>query len=78
MVFISHSSKDRATADAICTHLESAGIKCWIAPRDSISSSPNTVITRQMRGRAPSAIANLRACDTRLPLAQSREQPSLI
>jgi hypothetical protein len=29
MVFISHSSKDRATADAICAHLESAGI----APR---------------------------------------------
>jgi hypothetical protein len=34
MVFISHSSKDRATADAICAHLESAGIKCWVAPRD--------------------------------------------
>src|ERR1700730_4834289 len=34
MVFISHSSKDRETADMICTHLESAGIKCWIAPRD--------------------------------------------
>jgi hypothetical protein len=34
MVFISHSSKDRATADTICAHLESAGITCWIAPRD--------------------------------------------
>jgi predicted ATPase len=34
MVFISHSSKDRATADAICAHLESAGIQCWIAPRN--------------------------------------------
>ena len=34
MVFISHSSKDRVTADPICAHLESAGIKCWIAPRD--------------------------------------------
>jgi tetratricopeptide (TPR) repeat protein len=34
MVFISHSSKDRPTADAICAHLESVGIKCWIAPRD--------------------------------------------
>src|SRR5262249_10087178 len=34
MVFISHSSKDRPTADAICAHLESAGIKSWIAPRD--------------------------------------------
>jgi TIR domain-containing protein len=34
LVFISHSSKDRETADAICAYLESAGIKCWIAPRD--------------------------------------------
>ena len=34
MVFISHSSKDRSTADAICAHLESAGINCWVAPRD--------------------------------------------
>src|SRR5258707_13104197 len=33
-VFISHSSKDNETADAICNHLESAGIWCWIAPRD--------------------------------------------
>lgn len=33
-VFISHSSKDKAIADAICHQLESEGIKCWIAPRD--------------------------------------------
>lgn len=33
-VFISHSSKDKTTADAICQRLESAGVKCWIAPRD--------------------------------------------
>ena len=33
-VFISHSTKDRTTADAICQQLESAGFKCWIAPRD--------------------------------------------
>jgi TolB-like protein len=33
-VFISHASKDKATADAVCQQLESAGIKCWIAPRD--------------------------------------------
>lgn len=33
-VFISHSSKDKATADAVCGHLEAAGIKCWVAPRD--------------------------------------------
>jgi TIR domain/NACHT domain len=34
MVFISHSSKDWETADAICARLESAGINCWIAPRN--------------------------------------------
>jgi TolB-like protein/Flp pilus assembly protein TadD len=33
-VFISHSTKDKAIADAICHQLESEGIKCWIAPRD--------------------------------------------
>jgi hypothetical protein len=33
-VFISHSSKDRETAGAICARLESAGIDCWMAPRD--------------------------------------------
>ena len=33
-VFISHSSKDEAIAAAICDHLETSGIRCWIAPRD--------------------------------------------
>jgi TolB-like protein/Tfp pilus assembly protein PilF len=33
-VFISHSTRDKAIADAICKTLESAGIRCWIAPRD--------------------------------------------
>ena len=32
--FISYSSKDKATADAACAALETAGIRCWIAPRD--------------------------------------------
>jgi len=32
--FISHSSKDEAIAEEICQHLESAGVPCWIAPRD--------------------------------------------
>jgi hypothetical protein len=35
-VFISYSSIDKATADATCAALESAGIRCWIAPRDVI------------------------------------------
>jgi len=33
-VFISHSSRDKEIADAICQHLESTGVSCWIAPRD--------------------------------------------
>lgn len=33
-VFISHSSKDKIIADAICAGLEARGIRCWIAPRD--------------------------------------------
>ena len=33
-VFISYSSKDKAAADASCAALESAGVRCWMAPRD--------------------------------------------
>src|SRR4029077_10466355 len=33
-VFISHSSEDKPVADAACAALESATIRCWIAPRD--------------------------------------------
>jgi hypothetical protein len=33
-VFISYSTKDKTISDATCAALESAGIRCWIAPRD--------------------------------------------
>jgi ketosteroid isomerase-like protein len=33
-VFVSYSSKDKPTADAVCAVLESQGIRCWVAPRD--------------------------------------------
>jgi TPR repeat protein len=33
-VFISHSSRDKTVADAVCAVLEQAAIRCWIAPRD--------------------------------------------
>jgi hypothetical protein len=33
-VFISHSTKDKQTADAVCAVLESRSIRCWVAPRD--------------------------------------------
>jgi hypothetical protein len=34
VAFISHSSKDKPTAESVCRFLESKGISCWIAPRD--------------------------------------------
>jgi len=33
-VFISHSSKDKPVADAVCATFEANGIRCWVAPRD--------------------------------------------
>src|SRR5688572_25696121 len=33
-VFVSHSAKDKAKADAVCDALEKGGVRCWIAPRD--------------------------------------------
>lgn len=38
-VFISYSAKDKATADAVCEHLEAQGVKCWIAPRNIPASN---------------------------------------
>jgi len=37
-VFVSYASKDKTVADAVCARLESAGIRCWIAPRDILAS----------------------------------------
>jgi hypothetical protein len=36
-VFVSYASKDKMVADAVCARLESAGIRCWIAPRDIVA-----------------------------------------
>jgi hypothetical protein len=33
-IFVSYSSEDKPIADAICNHLESRHIRCWVAPRD--------------------------------------------
>jgi hypothetical protein len=33
-VFISYSQSDKQWADRVCAQLESAGVGCWIAPRD--------------------------------------------
>ena len=33
-LFISYSTKDKTTADAVCARMESGGVRCWYAPRD--------------------------------------------
>src|SRR5215471_1403186 len=33
-VFVSYSSRDKLTADAVVARLEAARLRCWIAPRD--------------------------------------------
>ncbi|HEV8119198.1 MAG TPA: toll/interleukin-1 receptor domain-containing protein, partial [Thermoanaerobaculia bacterium] len=33
-VFVSYSSHDKPTADAVVARLEAARLRCWIAPRD--------------------------------------------
>lgn len=38
-VFISYSSKDKLTADKICSFLEANGVRCWITPRDVLPGS---------------------------------------
>ena len=38
-VFVSHSSKDKAQADAVVRRLERTGTRCWIAPRDIMPGS---------------------------------------
>jgi hypothetical protein len=49
-VFISHSTKDKAIADAVCATLEGSAIRCWIAPRDILPSDEwDTAITRGVR-----------------------------
>lgn len=35
-VFVSHSVKDKATAEKIVAHLERDSIRCWVAPRDVV------------------------------------------
>lgn len=38
-IFISYSSKDKLTAEKICSYLEANGVRCWITPRDVLPGS---------------------------------------
>jgi hypothetical protein len=35
-VFVSHSEKDKAVADAVVARLETESVSCWVAPRDIV------------------------------------------
>src|SRR6266496_1039806 len=35
-IFLSHSEKDKAVADAVVARLEADSVSCWIAPRDVV------------------------------------------
>lgn len=39
-VFLSHSSKEAALAEALCKELEARGYPCWIAPRNVTPGAP--------------------------------------
>jgi hypothetical protein len=50
-VFISYSTKNKSVADPLCAALESAAIRCWIAPRDVQPGLPFAgQITRAIQG----------------------------
>lgn len=49
-VFISYSSKNSTTAQAICHELEDNGVRCWIAPRNiPVGSKYASVITQAIK-----------------------------
>ena len=35
-VFVSHSEKDKAVAEAVVARLETESVSCWVAPRDIV------------------------------------------
>src|SRR5687767_3854340 len=50
-VFVSYSSQDKLTADAVCAALERHAIRCWIAPRDVLPGSEwGEAIVNAIRG----------------------------
>ena len=58
-VFISYSCKDKAIADTICQWLESAGIPCWMAPRNIEFGSDWTEAIMRAIGATPTGNAAL-------------------
>ena len=50
-VFISYTSSDKTTADAVCATLEASGIRCWIAPRDILPGADWSAAIVEALGR---------------------------
>ena len=65
-VFISHSLKDKATADAVCAKLEEEKVRCWIAPRD----------IRPGADWAKSIVAGLKSCKVMVLIFSSHSNNS--
>jgi formylglycine-generating enzyme required for sulfatase activity len=66
-VFISYCTQDKLTADAACTALETAGIRCWIAPRDVPAgmSWPTAILDGIGRSRVMVLILSSHAIDSK-------------
>jgi hypothetical protein len=85
-VFISYSREDKATADAVCAAIESAGIPCWIGPRDTQAGAYGRSIMEAIRAarmlvlilsphadRTPNVLTEVaEAFDRKLPLVPFR------
>jgi hypothetical protein len=66
-VFISYEKTDKASAGDVCTALESAGIKCWISPRDNVNKWPSEIV--KAINSAKAMVVLLSACSTTPPAA---------
>lgn len=56
-VFVSHSFRDKRTADAVCALLEADGVRCWIKPTDSWQRVVGIARALRSLGRVPQAAA---------------------
>lgn len=64
--FISHAADDTSAANDLCRHLEQAGIRCWIAPRDVTPG----------RDYASEILAGIESCATFVLVLSARSNDS--
>ena len=73
-VFISHSSHDRAAAEAALAALERAGHSCWIAPRDIVPGAGIWRGDRRRHPRQPDLPADPLGEQRRFPAGAARDR----